>query len=66
VYPGQAVKRGDLIALSGATGNATGPFLGFQVRFSPFEPADGWGGYSDPLPFLEGLIGRGQLQSTAF
>ncbi len=40
VVPGQEVRRGEVIALSGSTGHATGPHLHYEVRLSgtPVNP----------------------------
>lgn len=44
VHPGQHVKAGDVIGLSGATGYVTGPHLHFEVRFNNQTV--------DPVPWL--------------
>ncbi len=45
VYPGQVVKKGQVICLSGNTGESTGPHVHYEVRFKG-EPID-------PVPFLK-------------
>ena len=45
VSVGQTVSRGDVIALSGNTGNSTGPHCHFAVSIN--------GTYVDPLPYLQ-------------
>lgn len=52
VSVGQSVTRGQLIGRSGNTGASTGPHLHFAIRIHPYSRADGWGGFSDPLPYL--------------
>lgn len=47
VHPGEVVAKGAPIALSGATGEATGPHLHYQVMYQ--------GRPVDPAPFLYGV-----------
>ncbi|MFH8404548.1 peptidoglycan DD-metalloendopeptidase family protein [Streptomyces sp. NPDC018019] len=47
VHPGQQVRAGQQIALSGSTGNSTGPHLHFEVRRTPQM-----GTGVDPVPWL--------------
>lgn len=53
VREGQTVARGDVLGESGNSGTSTGPHLHFSIRVNPYFRADGWGGYCDPLPFME-------------
>ena len=53
VSVGDEIRRGDEIGLSGNSGASAGPHLGFHIRINPYDRTDGWGGFSDPLPYLE-------------
>ena len=52
VTPGQVVGRGQFVGFSGNTGASSGPHLHFAIRINPYDRRDGWGGFSDPLPYL--------------
>ncbi|MEV4921907.1 M23 family metallopeptidase [Streptomyces roseoverticillatus] len=47
VTPGQQVRAGQWIGMSGTTGNSTGPHLHFEIRTSPE-----FGSAVDPVPWL--------------
>jgi murein DD-endopeptidase MepM/ murein hydrolase activator NlpD len=53
VEAGQFVKRGQVIGYSDNTGASAGPHLHLGIRVHPYDRSDGWGGYIDPLPFLD-------------
>jgi murein DD-endopeptidase MepM/ murein hydrolase activator NlpD len=52
VDAGQSVARGARIALSGDQQGQLQPHLHLGIRIKPFHRFDGWGGFTDPLPFL--------------
>jgi murein DD-endopeptidase MepM/ murein hydrolase activator NlpD len=52
VSVGQTVERGTPIGESGNTGAGTGPHLHFGIRITPYRRTDGWGGFTDPRPFM--------------
>ncbi len=53
VAPGQPVSPGTVLGTTGNTGFSSGPHLHFAIRSNPYNRADGWGGYIDPLPYLD-------------
>lgn len=52
VDSGQSVSRGQRLARVDASRRREGPHLHFAIRITPNNRFDGWGGFSDPLPFL--------------
>lgn len=49
---GERVSRGQVIALSGSSGNSTGPHLHFEVRPKDEPKRNGYSGAVDPLAWL--------------
>jgi len=56
VEEGDKIKQGDMLGISGNTGFSTGPHLHFGYRPVGWTKnyQNGFKGYVDPLPFLEG------------
>lgn len=52
VDAGQNVVRGQKLARTEVGKRPYPPHLHFAIRLSPFNRFDGWGGFSDPLPYL--------------
>ena len=53
VSVGQTLERGTPIGESGNTGAGSGPHLHFGIRITPYRRTDGWGGFTDPRPFMD-------------
>jgi hypothetical protein len=53
VQQGQHVGKRGIVGLSGNSGDSSGPHLHVAIRIHPYVRADGWGGYADPLPYLD-------------
>ncbi len=63
VTTGQVVKAGEVLGLSGNTGNSTGPHLHYEIRVAGQE-RNGYGGAVDPLSFEESPLQPGEALVT--
>lgn len=52
VETGQLVQRGMPVAVIGRGAGEFGQRFHFGIRIRPFSRFDGWGGFSNPLPYL--------------
>ena len=52
VEAGQHIKRNGCIARSGINHHNVVDHLHFAIRTNPYNRLDGWGGFSDPLPYM--------------
>lgn len=53
VGTGGRVKRGQVLGISDNSGGSFGPHLHFGIRIFPYVRSDGWGGFTDPLPYMD-------------
>ncbi len=52
VPKGKQVRKGEVIGTADNTGFSGGPHLHFALRVNPYVRTDGWGGFTDPLPYM--------------
>ncbi len=52
----QQVQEGELVGYSGNTGFSTGPHLHLGIYTKPRQDNNGFSGYVDPLPYMEGEV----------
>lgn len=53
IESGQVVDRGERLGQSGFIHGTQQRRLHFGLRIAPYNRFDGWGGFTDPLPFFE-------------
>lgn len=54
VNSGQLIARGAMVATPNG-GRESAPFFHFAIRVEPFNRLDGYGGFTDPTPFLNSV-----------
>ncbi len=53
VEAGQRIPCGQLLARAAESESEAHVLFHFAIRIQPYNRFDGWGGFTDPLPFLE-------------
>ena len=57
VEAGQLLERGSLLASATENPAPAHPHLHFAIRVAPYNRFDGWGGFTNPLPYLPPGVG---------
>ncbi len=66
VAPGDPADAGQTLGLSGDSGLGAQPHLHFGLRITPYTLADGWCGYTDPVPYLHRLTAPWPVDRSAY
>lgn len=67
---GETANMGQQIGLSGWSGNVRPPgepgaHLHFGIRVNPYRRTDGYGGYSDPMPYLVPITSQANIKELS-
>lgn len=61
IESGQLIERGTQLASGGSGQRPFAQRIHIGIRVRPYNRYDGWGGFSDPLPFLNPIVLRSNI-----
>lgn len=68
IESGQRIERGRKLGTTELVARGYPPHLHLGIRLAPYNRLDGWGGFSDPLPYLymsEPIVGDSDTQENS-